>query len=142
MKKSVMEKMREKGMKLTPQRRAILEFLVRKGTSHPGARVIHEHLRKKLKSLSLSTVYLTLKELERHGLIRILEFDRRDNRCETNLDMHVNLICKRCHQIKDLPFLPLDPREVLKKAGFQVSDTRVEYYGLCERCRRQGRYHV
>jgi Fur family ferric uptake transcriptional regulator len=136
MKASIIERMREKGLKLTSQRLAILEFLVQKGSSHPGARFIHEQLRKKVKSLSLSTVYLTLKELERHGLIKILEFDRSENRCETNLGMHVNLICNKCHQIKDYPSLPLKPDEVLKKADFQVSDTRVEYYGLCERCRK------
>jgi Fe2+ or Zn2+ uptake regulation protein len=136
MKETIIKRMQEKGLKLTSQRLAILEFLAQKGSSHPGARFIHEQLRKRLKSLSLSTVYLTLRELERHGLIRILEFDRSENRCETNPNMHVNLICKKCHQIADYPSLPLKPEEVLRKAGFQVTDARAEYYGLCKRCKK------
>lgn len=137
MKESIIQEMREKGLKLTPQRLTIIEFLAEKGALHPGASLIYEQLRKNAKGLSLSTVYLTLKELHTHGIIKMLEFDKMENRCETNKAMHVNLICKICHNIKDYPTLPLEPGEVLKRARFWVSDTRLEYYGYCEQCRSQ-----
>ena len=133
----ILQKMVQKGLKLTPQRVAIIDFLVKKKPLHPGARLVYKELKNKLKSLSLSTVYLTLNELEKHGLIKILEFDKMENRCELNMGTHINLICDGCHKIMDYPSLPLHPDDVLEKSHFLVTDTRLECYGLCEQCQER-----
>lgn len=140
-KERFIKEMMEKGLKLTSQRLGIIDFLIEKAPIHPGASLIYEQVRKKVKSLSLSTVYLTLSEFSKHGLIKILEFDKMENRCEANRDMHVNLICKGCNKIVDYNRSPIDPDEILKKARFMVIDTRLEYYGFCEQCiKRQAVY--
>ena len=137
-KESIIEGMREKGLKLTPQRLAIVDVFVEKNPLHPSARVIYDLAKRRTKGLSLSTVYYTLNELSRHGIIKMLEFDKMEDRYEGTLTDHINLICKECHGIMDYKVpIVIDPREVARKTRFRVTDTRLEYYGYCEKCRKK-----
>jgi Fe2+ or Zn2+ uptake regulation protein len=138
MKAAIIKKLKERKLKLTPQRLAIIDALIENTLLHPGASFIYRVARKKAKSLSLSTVYATLDELSRHGIIKILEFDKMENRYDGNIAAHINLVCKGCQKIMDykLP-IAIDLREVAKKAHFWISDTRLEYYGYCQECRKK-----
>jgi len=135
MKALILQKLRERRLKLTPQRLAIIDALVEHSSLHPGASLIFQEAKKKTKRLSLSTVYATLDEFSKLGIIKMLEFDRMENRYEGNIETHINLVCKRCKKIIDykLP-IPIDSKEVARKAHFQVVDSRLEYYGYCEKC--------
>jgi Fur family peroxide stress response transcriptional regulator len=126
---------REKGLKITPQRLAIIDVLVEKGHLHPGANLVYAEAGKKAQGLSLSTVYATLNEFSRLGLIKTMEFDQMENRYEGNLEEHVNLVCEKCGRIVDysLP-VSLAPLDVNRKTGFLVIETRLEYYGYCADC--------
>jgi len=138
MKEFLIKKMREKGLKLTPQRLAIVDVLVEKNLLHPSARTIYDAAKRRTRGLSLSTVYLTLNELSKHGIIKTLEFDKMENRYEGNPTDHINLVCKECHRITDyrIPVV-IDLREVTRKTRFRVTDTRLEYYGYCQKCRQK-----
>jgi len=81
-KEALIGQLKEKGLKITPQRAAIIEALVKNRYAHPGATMIFTEARKKAKHVSLSTVYATLKEFSENGLIKQLEFDRMENRYE------------------------------------------------------------
>ena len=134
-KESIARQLKAKGLKLTPQRLAIIEVLIETRDLHPGVRSVHEEAKKKKKSLSLSTTYATLNELSRLGIIKTLQFDSMENRYEGNLDEHLNLICAHCGKILDYQIPPLvDQQEIAKKTGFSVKDTRLEYYGYCRDC--------
>ena len=136
-KKSIIKQLREKGLKITPQREAIIEVLLENRDLHPGARLVYEEAKKKKKSLSLSTTYATLNELSRHEIIKTLQFDKMENRYEGDLEEHINLICERCKKILDYKVpITVDQREVVKKTGFSITDTRMEYYGYCRECRK------
>ena len=128
-------RLREKGFKITPQRLAIIDAFVENQLKHPGATLIYREARKKLKNISLSTVYATLKEFSENGLIKALEFDRMENRYDGNLSEHINLVCKKCGAISDF-YLPssIEPKDIMRKSGFVVTDTRMEYYGYCRDC--------
>jgi len=138
MKEFLIKKMREKGLKLTPQRLAILDVLIEKSFLHPSASLIYNEAKRKMRGLSLSTVYYTLNELSKHAIIRTLEFDKMENRYEGNLTDHINLVCKECHVITDyrIPIV-IDSREVTRGKKFWVTDTRLEYYGYCQKCRQK-----
>jgi Fur family transcriptional regulator, peroxide stress response regulator len=138
MKISLIKKMKERGLKITPQRIAIIEVLADETLFHPGAHFIYREARKKVKRLSLSTVYATLNELCRLNLIKMLEFDKSENRYEGNIAPHVNLICNSCKKILDysLPAF-IDPKEIMKKSRFWITDTRLEYYGYCQECKKK-----
>jgi Fur family peroxide stress response transcriptional regulator len=136
-KESIMKQLRERGLKITPQRLAIIEVLVEQGDLHPGARLVYEEAKKKKRSLSLSTAYATLNELSRHGIIKTLQFDRMENRYDRNPKEHINLICETCKKILDYKVpIAVDQRKLAKKTGFSITDTRLEYYGYCKECRK------
>jgi Fur family peroxide stress response transcriptional regulator len=132
----MIEKLREKGLKRTPQRLAIIDALAELRPLHPSALLVYREARKKISGLSLSTVYATLNDFSRYGLIRTLEFDQMENRYEMNMEEHVNLICGRCGRIFDYtcPSSVVDPQELAAKTGFRVFTSRMEYYGLCQDC--------
>jgi Fe2+ or Zn2+ uptake regulation protein len=137
-KESIVRALREKGLKITPQRLAIGDVLVERGDAHPGAGLIWREAKKRVKTISLSTVYATLNELAQHGIIKLLQFDRMENRYECNPDKHVNLICDRCKEIIDYEVpVSIEPQEIAKKTGFEMTDMRLECYGLCEKCRKK-----
>lgn len=130
--------MREGGLKITPQRLAIVEVLIEKKAFHPSAQAIFQWAKRRTKGLSLSTVYYTLNELSKHGIIKTLEFDKMENRYEGILTDHINLICKQCHTIIDHPFpIKINPRTIARKKKFWVTETRFEYYGYCQKCLRK-----
>jgi Fur family transcriptional regulator, peroxide stress response regulator len=134
----IIQQLRDSGLKTTPQRLAIIEVLLEKRGLHPGARLVYQEAKKKRKRLSLSTTYATLNELSRHGIIKTLQFDKMEDRYEGNLEEHINLICERCKKIIDYKVsIGVDQRDVAKKTGFSITDTRLEYYGLCRECREK-----
>jgi Fur family peroxide stress response transcriptional regulator len=138
MKESIIKKMKERGLKLTSQRLSIIDALVDKALLHPNAQLVYQEAKKRVKSLSLSTVYATLSELSRHEIIKLLEFDATENRYELDITPHVNVVCKECKKILDyeLPFL-INSEAVLKRLRFLVTDSRFEFYGYCEECRKR-----
>ena len=134
-KERFVEQLRDKGLKITPQRLAIIDVLVEKRHLHPGANMVYAEGKKRTKGLSLSTVYATLHEFSRHGLIKTLEFDQMENRYEGNLEEHINLVCEKCGRIVDYTIpLSVDPLDVTRKTGFIVMEARMEYYGYCQDC--------
>jgi Fur family peroxide stress response transcriptional regulator len=140
---AILQQLKDRGLKVTPQRLAIIDVLVEKGDLHPTASFIYEEAKKRSHRLSLSTTYATLNEFSRRGILRMLQFDRMENRFERNPEEHINLICERCGKIMDYK-LPasFDQSEVTHKTGFLVTDSRLEYYGYCGGClhdKRHGR---
>jgi Fur family transcriptional regulator, peroxide stress response regulator len=133
----LIESLRKKGYKLTAQRLEIISLLARDMT-HPGAGDIFRKVRKRVPQISMSTVYYTLDMLKKEGLLRELEFYDRDNRYDVTITDHINLICKKCGKISDLPGeLPVSAEAVEKTTGFQPVGMRFEYYGYCKDCRRK-----
>jgi Fur family transcriptional regulator, peroxide stress response regulator len=129
--------LREKGYKLTSQRQEIIGLLARDMT-HPGAMDILKKVKKKVPQISMSTVYYTLDMLKKEGLIQEIEFYDRDNRYDVNVTNHINLICKKCGRIEDLPGgITLSYVQVQQKTDFQPVAMRYEYYGYCKNCRRK-----
>ncbi len=128
--------LRRAGCRMTPQRRAILDYLV-STLEHPGAYKIFEEVKKVQPRLSLATVYNTLHVLTQNGLIKMLTF-REDNRYEADLSFHINLICTSCGRIQDFAAeTQMSPEEVRERMGFEVMTYRMEYHGLCSECKAE-----
>lgn len=137
--------LRGEGCRITRQRKAILAFLSGCRDDHPSARDVHEALKRREPGLSLATVYNTLGILVRKGLIKLIHFEGRNNRYDTNVDPHVNLVCTGCGRIRDLAVEPPVASETVRaRTGFEVRDCRLDFYGICAACRpgRSGRAHA
>lgn len=133
----VIAEMREKGLRITPQRNAILDYLL-STDEHPSARNILDHVKKKVPRICLSTVYGTLAELNKHNIIRELNFDSMDNRYEGNVSHHINLICVRCAKISDyVTDHVLDMDKIRQATRFRPFQSRFELYGVCAACSKR-----
>jgi Fur family peroxide stress response transcriptional regulator len=132
-----MERYREIGLKLTPQRLAILEYLDG-NTSHPSAEDIYSSVKEKFPTMSFATVYNTLETLRKRGQILELTIDPDRKRYDPNIHPHNHLICLRCKTIVDvdLDFEILIPDEARK--SFDVLGNHIEFYGICEKCKKGG----
>ncbi len=131
---TLISRLKDKGYKLTPQRREIIRHLSR-STSHPGAMEILRNVRRIVPRISMSTVYYALDMLKKEGLIRELEYYDMDNRYEINVEDHINLVCTRCRKITDFTGnVPSFSKAVEKVTGFKPASMRFEYYGICRNC--------
>ncbi len=132
-----MERYREIGLKLTPQRLAILEYLDG-NTSHPSAEDIYSCVKKKFPTMSFATVYNTLETLRKRGQILELTIDPDRKRYDPNIHPHNHLICLRCKTIVDVDLdfeIPI-PDEARK--SFDVLGNHIEFYGICDKCKKGG----
>ena len=70
---NLVSSLREEGLRITPQRVAILDYLI-KTDDHPSAEHIHKIIQKKYPMVSLSTVYKTVSHLEDLALIDVEKY--------------------------------------------------------------------
>jgi Fur family peroxide stress response transcriptional regulator len=92
--------LREEGFRITPQRVAILDYLL-ETDDHPSAEYIHKIIKKKYPMVSLSTVYKTLDLLREKKLVNEIEVDG-ESRFDAHTDAHINLVCMNCGKIDDI----------------------------------------
>jgi len=121
----------------TRQRQVILEEL-QAVKSHPTAVELHEIVRQRLPKVSLGTIYRNLDLLARMGLIEKLEHAGGEARFDANTAEHDHLRCVCCGRIDDLmtPPLELVCPEDHDLRGYQVLGRRLEFIGICPRCRQ------
>jgi Fur family peroxide stress response transcriptional regulator len=134
-----LEKCRENGLKITPQRVAIYEELTR-GKEHPSADLLHRRLKKTFPNISLDTVNRTLLTFSQIGIIRVVEGYGQPKRFDYNVESHHHFRCIRCDSIVDFYDKSLDdlkvPKEILRK--FTVFNKKVVLEGICDRCSQSG----
>ncbi len=131
-----MEKYRELGLKLTPQRLSILSCL-EGNKDHPTAEEIYNKVSKKFPTMSRATVYNTLETLVQQGRLTSVTIDPDRRHFDPNTEKHHHLICSECKRIADIHVdFDLDvPKE--EKQGFQITGSHVEFYGICPECRKK-----
>lgn len=128
--------LRESGYRLTPQRLEVLRALI-ETEEHPSAETVYNRISQRLPTTSLATVYNTLEALKEIG--QVLEvrpgqgpvrFDaRRPHR-------HPHLLCTRCGRVEDAPLLEQpDHAETVIAEGWQELDARLDFQGICPKCK-------
>ncbi len=130
-----MDKYREIGIKLTPQRLAILKYLDG-NEGHPSAEEIYAFVSKTFPTMSFATVYNTLEALRKKGEIMELKIDPAKKRFDPDTRPHHHLICTGCKRIKDIPVDYRLKVPKVHKNNFEVMGNRIEFYGLCPSCKK------
>jgi Fur family transcriptional regulator, peroxide stress response regulator len=134
---ALVDLLRQRGLKITPQRRAILELLVG-DTSHPTAEEIYRRLRQRMPDISRMTIYNTLHSLVSIGeLVEVEGASGEGIRYDTNAAGHDHLFCLRCHAIVDIAQDLACPDIAPPAAsGYQIVRRQVTFYGYCPNCWR------
>ncbi len=135
----VIKRYREKGLKITPQRLAIIEFLDG-NKDHPTAEEIYREIRKKHPTVSFATVYNTIQALKERGELMEVTIDPGRKRFDPNPVPHHHIICTECSKVSDV-FVDYSrtlrlPREV--EEGFTVTGNHVDFFGVCKDCAESG----
>lgn len=133
--KDALDTLKGSGVRITPQRRAILEYLI-STKSHPTADEIYKALENDFPSMSVATVYNNLRVFRNAGLIKELTYGDASSRFDFVTHDHYHIICDECGTIVDFHHPGLEEVEHLAShvTGFKVNSHRLEVYGVCPMC--------
>lgn len=128
--------MKTKKIRMTRQRGIILEEL-RAVKTHPTADELYEKVKKRIPRISLATVYRNLDVLSGLSVIQKLEITGRQKRFDADTSSHYHIKCIRCGRVDDL--YPAQPeaidKAVMDHRGYDVLGHRLEFEGVCPKCR-------
>lgn len=136
------QRLRDSHIRITPQRRDVLQYLIEK-RNHPTVETIYSDLTKSDASLSLATVYNTLKMFVEQGLV--IELANTDDSVHYDYygHPHFHVICTNCGKIIDVDYpeyaadLAKIDRIAVEKTGIQVTGNHVEVEGICTDCQEK-----
>lgn len=131
-----MKKYRNTGLKLTPQRIAILNYLDG-NKEHPSAEDIYKKVSKQFPTMSFATVYNTLDTLRKKGGVQELTIDPDKKRFDPCPELHHHMICLKCKRIVDIHNDYQLKVAESERAGFEIVGNHVEFYGICPVCREK-----
>ena len=134
----IITKYKDMGLRLTPQRIAILKYLDG-NTSHPTADNIYRDVKQTYPTLSFATVYNTLQTLREHGEVMEVTIDPIRKHYDPNTSPHHHVICISCNDLWDVF---VDYSDVLKlpsnvARGMKTVGVHVDFYGLCKNCQKE-----
>lgn len=124
-----------KGLKLTPQRKLIMNAL-HDSKAHLTAEEITAHVQAKMPEVHKSTIYRTLELLEQTGCVFKSELGERSVYHHAEGGRHHHLVCSRCGKTVacDEHLFTLLEESLAKKYGFHVDFKHLVMSGLCEDC--------
>jgi Fur family ferric uptake transcriptional regulator len=139
---SLMEGMRARGLRMTPQRRLLADLLER-AEKHLDADAVLARAQEKDPSIHRATVYRTLHRLKKLGLIDELDLmhvagERHYYEVRPRA-FHIHLVCVACKGVQEPsgPFWEELKRKVERETGFRPEVVRLEMGGLCKPCRHR-----
>lgn len=139
------EDLKQKGYKLTPQRRAIVDTIIEKEGEHLTAEEIYDEVKKNCPEIGLATVYRTILLLEELGVICKLDLNDGCSRYEivhkNEAHRHHHLVCNECKGVIEVQDDLLDELEAVieKSYEFKILDHSVKFFGLCKKCQSENK---
>ena len=132
----IIQKLRDGGHKITPQRLAIVKILA-KSKGHPSVESIYTQIAKDFPTMSLATVYRNIVLIKSLGEVLELGFPDGSNRYDGNKPYpHPHVICIQCKKIVDPNLDSLDEmkKEVALETNFKILNHRLDFFGICSNC--------
>jgi Fur family transcriptional regulator, ferric uptake regulator len=138
---SLMKKLQERGVRMTAQRRLLVE-IIQDSPRHLDAAGLLKIAKKHDEDIDRATVYRTIGLLKRHGLIDELDLmhiegEKHYYEAKTNRD-HCHMACFRCGAIMEYASSAFEKlkQEMAARSGFQIRVVRLEVGGVCKRCQK------
>ena len=131
------QRAKKNGLKITPQRTAIYQELL-KARDHPSADIIYKRIVQKIPNISFDTVNRTLLTFSKIGITNIVEGYGQPKRYDSDMNNHHHFRCMQCNSIIDFHNKNYDniavPEDIKKR--FTVINKKVVLEGLCDKCRK------
>jgi Fe2+ or Zn2+ uptake regulation protein len=124
-----------RGLKMTPQRRAIIDYM-QSADHHPTADEVLQTVNREFPMTSRATVYNTLNWLKQEGMIKEV-FEAGCVRFDPNTDHHHHFVCRKCGKVEDIECDLIGTVEVCSlPASQKVEFFEVTLRGLCAICQK------
>ena len=135
--KETAQVLREKGLKVTPQRIAVYNMLLH-STEHPNAETIYRILEATNPTMSLATVYKTLDFFKHLRLVQELNVGEGSARYDAQVHCHPHTVCTVCGCVSDLYNEELTDlhKKLSKPLDFEVICEQLILYGKCAACKK------
>jgi len=131
---AITEKMKAKGLRITPQRFSVYANLLSR-CDHPTVEEILGDLNQEFSMSSKATVYSTLSALKDVGLVREVLLEDGVSRFDANVMKHHHFRCRQCGSIEDLAWEVFHPPLTdLLRPGLEVEAYEATLHGVCDRC--------
>ncbi len=136
------QRLRQKGYRLTPQRLAVLEA-IKAGPGHMSVNDVLAHVQAQYPTLTVPTVYRILQWLKGVNLVAETDLGAGCHIYEYIADHHHHhLVCTQCNKIIDYTDFIDDEVELLnqtekglgQKYKFKITNHLIQFYGVCEKC--------
>jgi len=124
--------LKEKSLKITPQRIEILKYLDEHRT-HPTVDEIYSELKVNNPSLSKTTVYNSLEILKEHKIIQSININGNESRYDFKNTMHHHFKCRKCGRIIDIDIACPNINKVLSE-GHKIEEVHGYFKGICSEC--------
>jgi Fur family transcriptional regulator, peroxide stress response regulator len=130
---AIKESLEAGGLRCTPQRYAVMAFLM-EHASHPTAAEIFEAVNRADPRCSRATTYNNLRDLVQAGLVREVAVEGRSARFDAKLMQHHHFICDRCGTVEDMEWYDV-PRPAANSLGKRIlRQSELIFRGLCAKC--------
>ncbi len=128
--KELQQKCSAAGLKMTGQRKVILQVL-EEAEDHPSVEVVYERAKEIDSSISIATVYRTLNLLDELDLVIKHEFQEGYSRYEVNWDHHHHLVDLETGEVIEFQNEELEriKHKIAEDLGYDLVDHRLELYG-------------
>jgi len=121
------------GLRCTPQRYAVMEFLM-EHKMHPTAAEIFEAVNRMDPRSSRATTYNNLRDLVQAGLVREVAVEGRAARFDAKGMRHHHFICDHCGNVEDIEWCDV-PKPAAGSFGKRiVRECELIFRGLCAQC--------
>lgn len=132
---------RSRGLKLTRQRRLVLEIL-ENSRGHLDAEMVFTKARERDKRVGIATIYRTLALFKRIGLAEEhnLGEDHGHFEAADKENPHFHFACIKCGKIVEFesPQVMRLARSMCEKKGLRVVEVSLDFRGYCAKCRPAG----
>ena len=131
----VLELLRARGLRMTPQRRAIVGAVMH-AQGHISPTVITRKIQSEMPGVNASTVYRTLTLLEEVGVLQHSHLETGAEYHKAEEAQHVHLTCHRCGRDDELSLAEAERLGQLihRHHGFEADLTHFAITGLCADC--------
>lgn len=131
----VMDLLRARGLRMTPQRRAIVSEVMRTN-GHIAPAEVARHVQREMPGVNASTVYRTLTMLEEVGVLQHSHLETGAEYHKSDEAQHVHLTCHRCGRDDALSLAEATKLGDLihRHHGFEADLTHFAITGLCADC--------
>jgi Fe2+ or Zn2+ uptake regulation protein len=132
---ALVDKLRERGQRVTSQR-VVIHRLLTERNQHLTAEQVHDAVADRLPGTSLPTVYATLELFEELGLVRRVSTGSGAVLFDSRVAPHAHAVCRACGALADVETTAVagDALRRARARGFRPDHAQLVIWGTCASC--------